>query len=59
MRAESDAPKTLNTSREPKVSKPGSPGSVGDRALMDAVIALCVGWALLFLLAFSLRRHNV
>lgn len=48
------------TSREPKAKpKPGQPGSVGDQALMDAVIAIGIAWVLLFLLGFSLRGSNV
>ncbi len=49
----------LTTSREPTVRGPGKPGSVGDTALRDALVALVIGWTLLFALAFSLRKHNV
>lgn len=53
-----DSPLTLT--REPKSRKgPGTPGSLGDQALTDAITAIVIGWALLFLLAFSLRKHNV
>ena len=50
----------LNTSREPKGPKrAGDPGSVGDQALMDALLIVLLAWALLFMLMFSLRRHNI
>jgi hypothetical protein len=48
------------TSREPVAPKTaGDKGSTGDQALMDAVLIVVGAWALLFLLAFSLRKHNV
>jgi hypothetical protein len=50
----------LTMSREPKGPKrAGDPGSVGDQALMDALIIVALAWALLFLLTFTLRRHNI
>lgn len=50
----------LTLTREPKAPKrSGDPGSLGDQALKDAITVILVGWALLFLLAFSLRKHNV
>jgi hypothetical protein len=46
--------------REPVGPKnAGSKGSPGDVALMDAVMIVGIMWAVLFLLAFSLRRHNI
>lgn len=46
--------------REPVGPKnAGSKGSVGDTALMDAIAIIVCAWAVLFFLAFSLRRHNV
>lgn len=36
-----------------------SKGSVGDQALMDALVIVGAAWAILFLLMFSLRRHNI
>lgn len=46
--------------REPQGPKTAaSKGSLGDQALMDAVAIIVVCWVLLFLLTFSLRRHNV
>lgn len=59
VKTETEGVKVLNTSREPKLSGPGQPGSVGDQALKDAVMAIAIGWALLFMLGFSLRKHNV
>lgn len=48
------------TSREPTAKpKAGQPGSIGDQALTDAVIAIAVAWLLLFLIIFSLRGANV
>jgi hypothetical protein len=35
-----------------------SKGSVGDVALMDALGIVIGAWIVLFLLAYSLRRHN-
>lgn len=49
----------LVTSREPKGPKKSTgPGSMGDEAFRDAVLVLCVAWALVFLLYFSVRKHN-
>lgn len=60
MAQEETAAPRLVTSREPKAkAKPGQAGSIGDQALMDAVIAIGVAWVLLFLLGFSLRGSNV
>ena len=59
IKTETEGAKVLTTAREPKLSGPGKPGSVGDQALNDAVMAIAIGWALLFLLGFSLRKHNV
>lgn len=50
----------LTVSREPVGPKrSGDKGTMGDRALMDAVLIVGVAWAVLFVLAFSLHRHNV
>lgn len=50
----------LTVTREPKGPKRAQDkGSVGDVALMDALIIVGAAWAILFLLAFTLRRHNV
>jgi len=50
----------INTTREPVGPKtPGSKGTVGDVALMDAIAIVVAAWVLLFLIAFSLRSHNV
>ena len=50
----------LTFSREPKGPKrSGDKGSIGDQALTDALMIIVACWILLFLLAFSLRRHNV
>ena len=38
---------------------PGEKGSVGDKALMDAVLIVGIAWAILLLLCFSLRSHIV
>lgn len=50
----------LVVSREPVGPKTaGSKGSVGDVALMDAIAIVIAAWLILFLLAFSLRHHNI
>jgi len=50
----------ITTTREPVGPKnAGSKGSPGDVALMDAVMIVGIAWAILFLLFFSLRRHNI
>lgn len=47
-------------SREPVGPKSAaSKGSPGDVALMDAVMIVGIAWVVLFLLAFSLRRHII
>lgn len=52
--------RAIQTSREPVGPKnAGSPGSVGDTALMDALAIVVGAWVVLFILAFSLRRHIV
>jgi len=58
--AEGQTANRLTFSREPKGPvRPGDVGSQGDRALMDAVYIIAGCWAALFLLAYSLRGHNV
>ena len=48
------------TTREPVgPKKAGDKGTIGDMAVMDAVIIVGIAWLILFFLAFSLRRHNV
>lgn len=60
MATETDTPKVLVTSREPKGPKrAGDPGSTGDMALKDALIMVGVAWIVLFLLMFTLRAHNI
>jgi hypothetical protein len=50
----------IQTTREPVGPKSaGSKGSPGDVALMDAVAIVLIAWVILFLLGFSLRRHNI
>lgn len=50
----------IKTTREPVGPKrAGDKGSMGDRALMDAVLIVGIAWAVLLVLAFSLHRHNV
>jgi hypothetical protein len=41
----------------PKTS--GDKGTLGDMAVMDAVMIVGAAWILLIFLAFSLRRHNI
>ncbi len=48
------------TTREPVGPKnAASKGGTGDQALMDAVVIVLAAWAILFLLGFSLRKHNI
>lgn len=48
------------TTREPVGPKnAASKGSVGDQAVMDAVMIVAAAWIFLFFLSFSLRGHNV
>jgi hypothetical protein len=50
----------LTVSREPVAPKnAGDKGSIGDTALMDAIAIVIAAWVILFLITFSLRRHNV
>jgi len=52
--------RSIQTTREPVGPKnAGSKGSAGDQALMDAVSIVLIAWVVLFLIGFSLRRHNV
>lgn len=37
----------------------GSPGSIGDVALKDAIALIIVAWLVVFFFTFSLRRFNV
>lgn len=48
----------LASGRDPKAAK-SQPGSLGEQAFRDAVFLVVAAWALLFLLAFSLRRYNI
>lgn len=46
--------------REPVGPKnAASKGSVGDVAFRDALTIVIAAWVILFLLSFSLRRHNI
>lgn len=48
------------TTREPVGPKrAGDKGSVGDTAVMDAVAIVCIAWAILLGLAWTLRKHNL
>lgn len=52
--------KPIQMSREPVGPKnAGSPGSVGDVALKDAIALIVVCWLIVFFFTFSLRRFNV
>lgn len=39
--------------------KAGDKGSIGDQAFKDAVLIVCVCWAIVFATIFSLRRHSL
>jgi hypothetical protein len=50
----------IMTSREPVGPKnAASKGGTGDQALMDAVFLVLAAWVFLFLVGFSLRKHNI
>jgi hypothetical protein len=50
----------IKTTNEPVGPKnAGSPGSVGDVALKDAIALIVVCWLIVFFFTFSLRRFNV
>ncbi len=50
----------LVTSRTPVgPTVAGSSKSIGGLAFNDSVILIIVCWAIVFLLVFSLRRHNI
>ena len=46
-----------NPAHDPTVKREGQ-GTVGDRALMDAVFLVVLAWVLLLALWYSLRHHN-
>jgi len=50
----------LVTSRTPVGPRhPSGKGSVGDQALMDALIIIGAAWLVLFYLTYSLRSFNI
>lgn len=50
----------LAVTREPVgPDTPGSKGTPGDRAVMDAVLIVAIAWGVLFFLIYSLRSHNI
>lgn len=50
----------IKTSREPVGPKrAGAKGSVGDQAVMDAIVIVGCAWAVLLGLAWTLRKHNI
>lgn len=50
----------LKTSNEPSGPlKGGDKGSIGDQAFKDAVLIVCICWAIVFATMFSLRAHNL
>jgi hypothetical protein len=52
--------KPLVTTREPVGPKSaGDKGTLGDQALMDALLIIGIGWAVLLFLTFSLRAFNI
>ena len=60
MVTETDEANRLVTNREPKAPrKAGDPGSMADQAVKDAIVVIAVCWLILFVLAYSLRKHNI
>lgn len=50
----------IKTTNEPVGPKnAGSKGSPGDVALMDSIAIVVGAWLVIFLLMYSLRRHNI
>jgi hypothetical protein len=54
-------PPTLVVSRTPvgPATTDAGKNSVGDYAVNDALIIIGIAWAVVFLLMFSLRQHNI
>ncbi len=48
-----------NPAHDPKRKDKEGKGSIGDKALMDAVVIVAVAWLFLIFLSFSLRHHNI
>lgn len=48
-----------NPAREPTKRPPMGKGSIGDTTFKDAVVLVVLCWIALFLLYYSLRKHNV
>lgn len=49
-----------NPGNDPKARKrAGEKGSMGDQALMDAIVIVALAWLVILFLALSLRNHNV
>lgn len=48
-----------NPAHDPTRKDKEGKGSIGDKALMDAVVMVVLAWLLLAFLAYSLRHHNV
>lgn len=60
MREDDRVGSPIKVSNEPAGPKRGSDkGSMGDRALMDALVIVGAAWLIVFGLMFSLRHHNV
>jgi hypothetical protein len=50
----------IRVAREPVGPKnAGTKGSIGDQAVMDAIAIVLLSWLIIFLLAFTLRRHSI
>lgn len=60
MKEQTPGSPNLMVSREPVgPRKAGERGSLGDQAVMDAVMIVAAAWFVLFFLAYSLRSHNI
>ena len=60
MNTEPEGAPALVVSREPVGPKNvAKKQSVGDQAVNDAILLIVGAWAVLFLLAYTLRHHNV
>jgi hypothetical protein len=47
-----------NPGRDLKARAEGK-GTMGDKALMDAILIVALAWVVVIALAYSLRHHNV
>ena len=60
MAKEDEQGMNLVTSRTPVGPKDVSEQkTAGNQAVIDSIIIICIAWAVLFALVYSLRAHNI